>query len=132
MNIKECHVILDQSQRGISYVHLCKNTNVKCRKCSNVKFANFLYFCIMPRKVLPLCGNAFSCITQKYTKFASFTLLYFRRFIIFYIFTTKLQNFTKFRMLFPTVLKLFSNLKVCLIEEWSIVSRAKTRALIGW
>ena len=29
MNIKECHVILDQSQRGISYVHLCKNTN-KC------------------------------------------------------------------------------------------------------
>ena len=29
MNIKECHVILDQSQRRISYVHLCKNT-----KCS--------------------------------------------------------------------------------------------------
>ena len=27
MNIKECHVILDQSQRRISYVHLCKNTN---------------------------------------------------------------------------------------------------------
>ena len=26
MNIKECHVILDQSQRRISYVHLCKNT----------------------------------------------------------------------------------------------------------
>ena len=28
MNIKECHVILDQSQRRISYVHLCKNTNI--------------------------------------------------------------------------------------------------------
>ena len=27
MDIKECHVILDQSQRRISYVHLCKNTN---------------------------------------------------------------------------------------------------------
>ena len=29
MNIKECHVILDQSQRRISYVHLCQNANVK-------------------------------------------------------------------------------------------------------
>ena len=28
MNIKECHVILDQSQRRISYVHLRKNTNI--------------------------------------------------------------------------------------------------------
>ena len=28
MNIKECHVILDQSQCRISYVHLCKNTKV--------------------------------------------------------------------------------------------------------
>ena len=28
MNIKECHVILDQSQRRISYVHLCENTKV--------------------------------------------------------------------------------------------------------
>ena len=27
MIINECHVILDQSQRRISYVHLCKNTN---------------------------------------------------------------------------------------------------------
>ena len=30
MNIKECHVILDQSQRRISYVHLCKNTKHAC------------------------------------------------------------------------------------------------------
>ena len=28
MNIKDVHVILDQSQSRISYVHLCKNTNV--------------------------------------------------------------------------------------------------------
>ena len=26
--IKECHVILDQSRRRISYVHLCKNTKM--------------------------------------------------------------------------------------------------------
>ena len=62
------------------------------------------------------CGNAFSRVIQKYTKFAIFTLLYFR------YFTTKLYSFTKFRKLFPTVLKSFSNLKVCLIGEWSIVS----------
>ena len=34
-------------------------------------------------------------------------------------FTTKLHNFTKFRKGFLIVLKLFSNLKVCLIGEWS-------------
>ena len=27
MNITECHVVLDQSQRRISYVDLCTNTN---------------------------------------------------------------------------------------------------------
>ena len=63
------------------------------------------------------CGNAFSRVIQKYSKFANFTLLYFRHFTIF---TTKLHNFTKFRKLFPTVLKLFSNLKVCVVGEWSI------------
>ena len=35
-------------------------------------------------------------------------------------FATKLHNFTKFRKLFSTVLKLFSNLKVCLSGEWTI------------
>ena len=30
------------------------------------------------------CGNAFSRVIQKYTKFAIFTLLYFRHFTIFY------------------------------------------------
>ena len=59
------------------------------------------------------CGNAFSRVIQKYTKLANFTLVIF--FDILQYFATKLHNFTKFRKLFPTVLKLFSNLKVCLI-----------------
>ena len=41
-------------------------------------------------------------------------------FHILQYFATELHNFTKFRKLFPTVLKLFSNLKVCTIGEWSI------------
>ena len=41
-------------------------------------------------------------------------------FRILQYFATKLYNFTKLRKLFPTVLKLFSNLRVCLIGEWSI------------
>ena len=38
----------------------------------------------------------------------------------FYNVENKLHNFTKSRKLFPTVLKLFSNLRVCLIGKWSI------------
>ena len=38
MNIKECHVILDQSQRGISYVHLCKNTKTVYQYGKNVLY----------------------------------------------------------------------------------------------
>ena len=30
------------------------------------------------------CGNAFCHVIQKYTKFANYTLLYFRHFTIFY------------------------------------------------
>ena len=62
------------------------------------------------------CGNAFSRIIQKYTKFANFTLLQYISNSLQY-FATKLHNFTKFRKLFPTVLKLFTNLKVCLIGD---------------
>ena len=43
-------------------------------------------------------------------------------FHIIQYFAAKLHNFTKFRKLFPTVLKLFSNLKVCLIGEWSTLN----------
>ena len=35
---KGCHIILDQSQRRISYVHLCKNTNT-------IYFHFHLYYC---------------------------------------------------------------------------------------
>ena len=58
------------------------------------------------------CDNAFSRVIQKYTKFANFKLLYFQHFTIFY---NHFHNFTKFRKLFPTVLKLVSNLKDCVI-----------------
>ena len=48
---------------------------------------------------------------------ANFTINFFD---LFEYFTTKLHNFTKFRKLSLTVLKLFSNLKVCVFGEWSI------------
>ena len=94
---------------------------VKCRKYSPAKLANFVYFCITHGKALPLhmwkCGNAFSRVIQKKTKFSNFTLHIFN---ILQYFTTKPHNFTKFSKLFVAVLKLFSNSKVCLIGEWSI------------
>ena len=64
------------------------------------------------------CGKAFSCVIQKYTKFAN---LNYYNFHILHYFATKLHNFSKFRKIFPTMLKLFSNLKVYVIGEWSIV-----------
>ena len=80
---------------------------VKCEKYGPVKFANFVYFCTTRGKALPLCGNVVTL----------FTLLYFRHFTIFY---KQTLQFHKIKKLFPIVLKLFSNLKVCLIGEWSI------------
>ena len=62
------------------------------------------------------CDYTFPWIIQKYTKFANFTGLYFPHFTIF---LTKLHHFTKFRMLFPTVLMNIPNSKVCLKGEWS-------------
>ena len=59
------------------------------------------------------CGNAFSRVRQNLQTLKGYI------FHILQYFTTKLHNFIKFRKLFPTVLKLFSNLKVCLIGEWS-------------
>ena len=59
------------------------------------------------------CGNAFPRVIQKYEKFVN---LHHYIFDIFQYFKTKLHNFTEFRKLFPTLLKLFSNLKVCLID----------------
>ena len=64
------------------------------------------------------CGNAFSCVIQKYTKFANFTELYI--FHILQYFSTKLDNYMNFKMLFAAELIDFQKSKVCLIEEWSI------------
>ena len=49
-----------------------------------------------------------------HTLFGITLVLYLQDYILQY-FATKLHNFTKFKKLFPTVLKLFSNLKLCLI-----------------
>ena len=38
------------------------------------------------------CGNAFSRVIQKYTKFAKFTLQYFRHFTIFYTQTSQFHQ----------------------------------------
>ena len=60
-----------------------------------------------------------------HTLFGITLVLYLLDYIfhILQYFATKLYSFTKFRKLFPTVLKLFSNLKLCLIGEWSISER---------
>ena len=91
----------------------------KIQSCKVGEFCILLYYERKSVTTMWKCGNAFSRVIQKYTKFANFTLLYFQQFTIF---ATKLHNFTKFGKLFPTVLKLFTNLKVCLIGELSIHS----------
>ena len=63
------------------------------------------------------CGNAFSHVIQKYAKFANFTLLYFRDFTILY---NQTLQFPQIQEALSNCAKLFSNLKVCLIGEWSI------------
>ena len=76
-------------------------------------------------------GKAFSRVIQKYKSIQNPQTLKRYIFHILQYFTSKLHNFTKFRKLFPTVLKLFSNLKVCLIGEWSIphISSVSSMAL---
>ena len=88
----------------------------KIQSCKVCEFCILLYYARKSVTAMWKCGNAFSRVTQKCTKFANFTLLYFR------LFTTKLHNFTKCRTLFSTVLKSFTNLKAFLIREWSITS----------
>ena len=84
----------------------------KIQSCKVGEFCILLYYERKSVTTMWKCGNAFFRVIQKYTKFANFTSLQY--------FATKLHSFTKFRKLFPTVLKLFTNLKVCLIGEWSI------------
>ena len=94
---------------------------MKCGKYSPVKFANFVYFCIRHGKALPLCGNVVTLFYAQYKSIQNSQTLHCYIFDILQYFTTKFHHFAKFRNLFPTVLKLFSNLKVCVIGKWSIV-----------
>ncbi len=67
---------------------------------SHMKFANFCYtFVLRARKSTLLY---FPRVIQKYTKISKLHMTVFSTF--YDIFSTKLHNFTKFRMLFPAVL----------------------------
>ena len=87
---------------------------------SNVKFANFLYFCSTQEKVLPHFHIVVTLFRAQYKSIENSQALQGYIFHILKYFTTKLDNCIKFRMLFPAVLIDFPNAKVCLIGEWSI------------
>ena len=92
----------------------------KMSKYSNLKFANFVYFCITREKALPHFHIVVRLFRPLYKNIQNSQTLQDYIFHILQFFATKLHNFTKFRKLFPTVLELFSNLKVCTIGEWPI------------
>ena len=83
------------------------------------EFCILLYYARKSVTTTWKCGNAFSRVTKSIQNSQTSKGYIFD---ILQCFTTKLHNFTKFGKLFPTVLELFSNLKVCLIGEWSIAS----------
>jgi hypothetical protein len=103
---------------------------VKWRKYSPVKFANFVYICITHGKNNHSFGSKmviFPLIMQIYTIFAIFTGLYF---LILQLFTTKLCNFTHFKMLFPAMVMVsffLSWSKFRLLLESSIDSNLRFR-----
>ena len=86
----------------------------------NVKFANFVWFCITRGKSLALFENVVTLFRAQYKSIQNSQTSHDCIFHILRYFSTKLHNFTKFMMLFPAVLMNFSNSKVCLIGEWSI------------
>ena len=74
MNIKECHVILDQSQRRISYVHLCKNTKtvyqhgkcfifLKCQMSQNNYILNRTFAIIITKTIQTFLFKAYKAYT---------------------------------------------------------------------
>ena len=73
----------------LNLVKLCSLVVKYCKmsKKSNVKFSNFVYFCILLRgksvTTFPHSGNAFPQVIQKYIKVANFTGWYFPHFTIF-------------------------------------------------
>ena len=89
----------------------------KIQPCKVCKFSILLYYARKSVTTMWKCGNAFSSVNKSIQN--SQTLHYYTS-DTFQHFKTKLHNFTKFRKLFPTVLKLFSNSKVCLTGKWSI------------
>ena len=88
---------------------------MKCEKYNPVKFANFvaIFFVLRMKNgyIFLDIGINFLCVIQKYTAncFANFTGLYFHD--ILQHFTTKLCNFTNFRMFFDAVVMNFPILK---------------------
>ena len=96
---------------------------VKCGKYSPVKFAKFVYLCITHGKALQICGNVVTQIPRN-TKVYKIRKLYITIFSTFYnILQPNFAILLNFRKLFPTVLKLFSNLEVSLTGEWSIAKQ---------
>ena len=88
-------------------------------KFSPVKFANFVYFCIMRGKVqsefeMSLHFSAHNTKVYKIRKL--FTATFFTFYNIFH----QLHHLTEFGVLFPAVLMNISNSKVCQKGEWSI------------
>ena len=78
----------------------------------------------------PTCSGFESILEERLSwkiNKVNYITLHYYIFEIFQYFTTKLHNFTKFKKLFPIVLKLFSNLKVYLIGEWSNDCRSTTQ-----
>ena len=63
MNIKECHVILDQSQRRISYVHLRKNTKTVYQYGKNVLY---FFYNIAQRTLTEEWGEIFRVDIELY------------------------------------------------------------------
>ena len=55
----------------------------KIQSCKVCEFCILLYYERKSVTTMWKCGNAFSRVIQKYTKFANFTLLYFPHFTMF-------------------------------------------------
>ena len=74
--------ILNFKQLSSVFAKYCEMGKIWPRKVC--KFCILLYYAWKSVTTMWKCGNAFSNVIQKYTKFAKFILLYFRHFPIFY------------------------------------------------
>ena len=71
------------STAGKSILNFIQLSNYKIQSCKVGEFCILLYYERKSVTTMWKCGNAFSRVIQKYTKFANFTLLYFQQFTIF-------------------------------------------------